>query len=93
MQDKPTLADQIMHHAMAEAGAIAGEACRLLDCAVRDGDILPAVVVTVKVTVSRDGDRHTIDRKATAERKQVSKSDGESVEWNPNEPGLPGLGD
>ena len=72
-------------------GAIAdraSEANRLLECAIRDGDDLPAVKVTLVFTVCKAGESYTADIAAKAERTQLSKAEKRSIEWNPNQPEL-----
>ena len=87
MTDK--ICDKIMQHAAAEAGGIALEAKRLLECAIRDGDDCPAVQVTVRVEVGKANGVYVITRRAEAKRVQSVKTDGESTEYNPNQPDLP----
>jgi len=72
-------------------GAIADrapEANRLLECAIRDKDDLPAVKVTLVFTVCKSGESYTADIAAKAERTQLAKADKRSIEWNPNQPEL-----
>jgi hypothetical protein len=89
MTDK--ICDKIMQHAAAEAGGIALEAKRLLECAIRDGDDCPSVKVTVQVEVTKANGIYVITRRAEAKRVQSVKTDGESTEYNPNQPELPGV--
>ena len=85
------VAELIRQHADIQAQAIAGEATRQLDKAVKDGDELPAATITIKIVVGKSGDVMQGESEAKTERKQVAKSEKVLTEYDPNQPQLPGV--
>ena len=83
-----TTAEIIKQLAATEADHIGLMATKLLERAIKDGDELPAVTVSMKFTVGKSNGKDIWEAEAKAERKQVEKTEKLTGESDPNQPEL-----